>query len=104
MTSNLLALDPVRLSCEAVDFSEAICLDCHGPLEIHQPDTRLPDRLLGACSSCSAWYLIDAAASIMVHLPDEATLRGRLTGASAPRCACHPGRSAAGVRRPMSAR
>jgi hypothetical protein len=36
----------------------ASCLACGEPLEFHQPDLDLPDRLLGICLACKVWFLI----------------------------------------------
>jgi hypothetical protein len=41
---------------------------------IHQPDERRPDRLLGTCGSCSAWFLMAPTAAAMLRLPDEGAL------------------------------
>jgi hypothetical protein len=35
------------------------CPICRNPLAIHQPDPKLPNRLLGTCSHCLTWLLID---------------------------------------------
>jgi hypothetical protein len=37
----------------------SLCPDCHHPLDFHQPDLSLPNRLLGICESCRAWLLLD---------------------------------------------
>jgi hypothetical protein len=75
MTSILLTLDRIRLLPDPENYSEVACPFCHDDLRVHQPDERLPDCLLGTCASCSAWYLIDAAAAVMVRLPDADALR-----------------------------
>jgi hypothetical protein len=101
MTSTHLALDLIHLQCKPKDFSEVACPGCQDYLVVHQPDERLPDRLLGICHSCSAWFVIAAAAAVMVCLPNEDSLAGRLSGGSDPPCTDHPVRSAASlVRRP----
>lgn len=46
---------------ETQDTAEAdrpICWGCDNALELHQPDKTMPDRLLGVCSQCSDWYVI----------------------------------------------
>jgi uncharacterized protein YbaR (Trm112 family) len=75
MTSLALAIDPTPLPCDMEDHSEVACPGCHDQLVVHQPDEQAPGRLLGTCPSCSAWYLIDAVAALMVRLPDEGTIR-----------------------------
>src|SRR4051794_7231053 len=36
-----------------------VCRDCQSPLNIHQPEEAHPEHLLGPCSDCGAWYLIE---------------------------------------------
>jgi hypothetical protein len=74
MTVLASAPAPNRLSCDPEDLSGVECAGCQDFLMIHQPDDRLPDRLLGTCPSCSTWYLIDAAAAVMIRLPGEGEL------------------------------
>ena len=59
-----------RLS-ESEDYSGVQCPECHGRLVVHQPDERLPERLLGVCRSCFTWFLIDAATRTMLRLPGQ---------------------------------
>jgi hypothetical protein len=76
MTSIILSLDPIRLHRDDSDDPwEIACAACQDQLWVHQPDERLPRRLLGTCPSCLAWYLIDAEKAVMVRLPDEDALR-----------------------------
>jgi hypothetical protein len=49
--------------------SEVVCVRCPSTLERHQPDGDRPDRLLGTCPGCGAWYLIDLATAVMIVLP-----------------------------------
>ena len=35
------------------------CLECRRPLDIHQPNAELPDRMLATCDECKCWHLID---------------------------------------------
>jgi uncharacterized protein YbaR (Trm112 family) len=51
------------------------CPECRSPLEFHQPDEGLPDRLLGTCPGCHRWYVLDVEARLMALLPDEDDLR-----------------------------
>jgi hypothetical protein len=77
MTSRSLTLDLIPLPPSNEDRSVASCPACGDDLAIHQPDEQQPGRLLGTCSSCLAWYLIDAAAAVMVRLPDKDALSPR---------------------------
>ncbi len=56
-------------------ITRARCTECESPLVIHQPDPRLPDRLLGTCEGCKSWHLIDGKRGVMALLPDEEALR-----------------------------
>jgi len=53
--------------------SEILCSRCHSVLERHQPDAGQPDRLIGTCDDCGAWYLLDLVNSVMIALPDTGT-------------------------------
>lgn len=75
MTSTPLSLDVIRLQADGEAPLEIVCTGCQEYMVIHQPDDERPDRLLGTCPSCSAWYLINPAADVMVRLPDEDALR-----------------------------
>jgi hypothetical protein len=35
------------------------CEFCENELDLHQPDTMSPERLLGTCDECHAWFIID---------------------------------------------
>ncbi len=60
------------------------CQGCKEELELHQPDSANPDRLLGTCPGCGRWYLIDGLAndarSVLAHLPDQVAMRRVLDG------------------------
>jgi hypothetical protein len=79
MTSRSLALELIPLPTDFEDHSEVSCPACCDGLVIHQPDQQQPARLLGICPSCSAWFLIDSVAAVMVRLPDDDGLRDACT-------------------------
>lgn len=58
------------------------CLECDTPVEIHQPDSELPERMLCTCEQCQSWYLLecdaDADEALMILLPDPSLFRGLL--------------------------
>jgi hypothetical protein len=60
-------------------LASSFCLHCRGPLDIHQPDSVLPDRMLATCAACGSWHLIDCQATVapsfVLLLPDAATIR-----------------------------
>jgi hypothetical protein len=45
------------------------CPECASPIVIHQPDTDLPDRLLGTCPRCGTWCLLDGGLRLVAILP-----------------------------------
>ena len=95
MTSISLALDRIHPNPVADDVVEMACPRCHNCLSIHQPDEQLPDRLLGTCEECRTWFLINAAAGVIVRLPNEEEMeRARSTSTGRFRSGL-PGRSAA---------
>jgi hypothetical protein len=61
------------------DLDDGGCLTCGESLELHQPDTNSPDRMVGICAKCGCWYLLDTLSgtnrAVMVRLPDGDTLR-----------------------------
>lgn len=72
----------VRLATDPVGSNAGCCDSCRGPLVLHQPDEKAPNRLLGVCSGCGAWMLIEMLSDnghcLVVQLPDPQTL-SRLT-------------------------
>jgi hypothetical protein len=64
------------------DLDDGGCLACGGSLELHQPDISSPDRMVGICTKCRCWYLLDAIPgrnrAVMVRLPDGETLQKAL--------------------------
>jgi hypothetical protein len=69
------SLDVIHTPIDARSPGGVECRRCGSALDLHQPDERLADRLLGTCPDCLAWYLIDDATGLMALLPDEAALR-----------------------------
>jgi hypothetical protein len=68
-------VDPVVVSLELFPLDnlfEVECPKCSAPLVLHQPDIDLPEHMLGVCSECQAWYLLNASAGVMALLPDLA--------------------------------
>ena len=66
------------------DLDDGGCLTCGGSLDLHQPDTGSPDRIVGICPKCECWYLLDTIPgtneAVMVRLPGAETLRKTLMG------------------------
>ena len=55
------------------------CLSCRKPLDIHQPDPDLPERILATCEACKSWHLVDydpaTDLAVVVLLPDGVAFR-----------------------------
>lgn len=69
----------LRLSARAVAGpSIGTCPGCRNELDLHQPDSADPDRLLGTCPGCGAWSLIQlnpsGGAAHVVVLPGPVAL------------------------------
>ncbi len=52
-----LAIAHVRTRCD--DIHHFMCIACNGSLGLHQPDPAFPDRLLGVCTGCQRWHILD---------------------------------------------
>jgi hypothetical protein len=50
------------------------CPDCGNLLEIHQPESGFPDRMLGTCHQCHRWFVADFVPGhdegVIVFLPN----------------------------------
>jgi hypothetical protein len=61
------------------DLPSIACLSCGTPLDVHQPDAELPDRMLATCDVCKGWHLLDRAADagevVLALLPDPGAFR-----------------------------
>lgn len=66
MRAILAPITPVRYEYTG----EVICTCCQGFLERHQPEASRPERMLGVCSECSAWFLIDERLCLLYKLPE----------------------------------
>lgn len=93
MTSIVCTLERIRCPNDTDDFLGVVCPDCHGHVVIHQPDERRPDRLLGTCESCFAWFLLTPRAAVLLRLPEDAVLD------EPPDSAASPARAAVAVPR-----
>jgi hypothetical protein len=69
----------IRLTARAMPGpSVEMCRECSHELDLHQPDSADPDRLLGTCPECGAWLLVQLDSSggpaRVVELPGPAAL------------------------------
>ncbi len=71
----------VSMTLEVMSFSlgqdgetSFFCTHCDKLVEIHQPDSGLPDRMLGTCDQCHVWYLLTRVSgenrAVIIELPD----------------------------------
>jgi hypothetical protein len=47
------------------------CPVCDEPLLFHQPDPRLPERLLSTCTACRAWFVVSDDGMVRLPFGDE---------------------------------
>lgn len=90
MSGDDSALEVNRPSSESEDFAGIRCPECGGRMVVHQPDERLPHRLLGTCRCCLAWFLMDDAGGLVFRLPDEIAPRDASVDACHDRAARAP--------------
>lgn len=61
------------------------CPACREALDVHQPDSNVPDRLLAVCEGCGAWFLAVRdpmlEREVLLRLPDAVVLSGLLSAA-----------------------
>ncbi len=67
-----------------LELSGYLCLRCESNLDINQPEAEVPDRLLGVCSDCGSWYLIDIDPEtesdiVVMRIPDAQELRDAIS-------------------------
>ena len=74
MIAASLTMRMVRFSTLPENYDEGRCLVCDGTLDLHQPDVRSPERVIGVCEVCGNWYMIDlipgTEEAVMASLPD----------------------------------
>lgn len=61
MNDSTKSLDVSGLFIAKPDSTEgdAVCRKCGSDLTLHQPDTEMPERILGTCDECKTWYVFD---------------------------------------------
>ena len=55
--------------CSDAEAALPECQICGVYLDLHQPDSELPDRLLATCSHCKTWYLLIASQELVRITP-----------------------------------
>ncbi len=62
MKDSMKSREASRLFISEPDSTEndaLVCRICGCDLTLHQPDPEMPERILGTCDECKAWYLLD---------------------------------------------
>lgn len=66
-------------------FVSPFCQKCQTELDIHQPQEHDPNELLGTCSQCGCWHLIQVAPggaeALLINLPSVEFVRETLAKA-----------------------
>ena len=73
VSQNLTISVPLRVFRHE-NLREPRCPNCDGLLVLHMPDMELPDRLIGVCEHCHAWFLLNSLQGLMYELPNEDVL------------------------------
>lgn len=60
---------PARRGFSREFVPRAHCPHCGSDLSLCQPDEARPDRLLGSCPGCEAWYVVDGHQHVLVEVP-----------------------------------
>jgi hypothetical protein len=75
-----VSLTLITIHLDAIDG--LLCPGCSGPMDLHQPDTGFPERMLWTCPHCATWFLMDIDPSeteaVLVCLPDHGFFRSEL--------------------------
>jgi hypothetical protein len=69
MTTARVLLKLTSLERGREDYSSTRCPACDDGLVFHQPDPRLPYRMLASCGNCSGWFLLDLKTALIIQLP-----------------------------------
>jgi hypothetical protein len=73
------SLEVLRFPASLPGAEGTRCPNCTAFMRILQPDSGLPDRLIGACERCKHWYLIDTLPNVgegtMLRLPETQVIR-----------------------------
>jgi hypothetical protein len=70
------------LEVSAAGLVEACCQKCRCPLDVHQPGENQPNHLLGTCSECGSWHMIELSAdgleAYLFNMPGLEFVRAKL--------------------------
>ena len=70
------------ISIQGDDNESRSCPACKKAMQLHQPDSGFPERMLWTCEHCGTWFLMDlipdSHEAVMVCLPDEGFFRAAM--------------------------
>jgi hypothetical protein len=68
----LVSLNLACLPAPSDELCKSTCMSCGSSLDLHQPESEVPDRLLGTCPQCQRWYILDFITdeAVIVSLPE----------------------------------
>ena len=76
-----LQADVVTMN-QSNDIDLLRCPNCRVAMDLHQPVSEIPDRMLWTCVHCGSWYLMDIHPekphAVLVYLPDNHYFLGLL--------------------------
>ncbi len=71
-----------RISLHADDIGTQLCPTCSNPMDLHQPDSGFPERMLWTCDHCATWFLMDfdpsGHSAVLTCLPDHGHFRAAI--------------------------
>jgi hypothetical protein len=74
-----IPLTITMISHHADDLKSIGCEACGGLMELHQPSSGFPERMLWTCEHCGTWFLMDLTPdkpeAVLVCLPDVVFFR-----------------------------
>jgi hypothetical protein len=70
------------ITLDADEIKAQVCPTCFHLMELHQPDSGFPERLLWTCEYCATWFLMDLdpdkREALLVCLPDHGHFRSAI--------------------------
>lgn len=70
------------ISLQTDDINGLSCPTCSNSMELHQPDSGFPERMLWTCDHCATWFLMDIdptrPEAVLVCLPDHGYFRSAI--------------------------
>jgi hypothetical protein len=74
-----------RISLHVDHIKAQVCPTCTNLMDLHQPDSGFPERMLWTCDHCATWFLMDIdvanSEAVLVCLPDHGHFRAAMEDA-----------------------